>query len=62
MQSRSYIKFNDLKLETLAEKLTNKHFISQVINGVHKVNFFEYINLEGIEEAKQLLRLKPKGP
>ncbi|HMV10228.1 MAG TPA: helix-turn-helix domain-containing protein [Cyclobacteriaceae bacterium] len=61
MQEQKLYKLNDLKLETLAEKLnTNKHFISQVINEVHKVNFFEYINLKRIEEAKQLLRLKPK--
>jgi AraC-like DNA-binding protein len=57
MQKHQLYKLNDLKLETLAEKLnTNKHFISQVINEVYKVNFFEYINLKRIEEAKQLLR------
>lgn len=48
---------NDLRLETLATKLnSNKHFVSQVINQNFKTNFFEYINLKRIEEAKQLLR------
>lgn len=62
MQNQQLYKLNDLKLETLAEKLnTNKHFISQVINEVYKVNFFEYINLKRIEEAKQLLRSMPKS-
>jgi AraC-like DNA-binding protein len=48
---------NDLRLETLAEKLnTSKHFVSQVINQHFKMNFFEYVNLKRVEEAKQLLR------
>lgn len=48
---------NDLRLETLATKLnSNKHFVSQVINQNFKTNFFEYINLKRIEEAKQMLR------
>lgn len=61
MRDQQLYKQNDLKLETLAEKLnTSKHFISQVINEVYKVNFFEYVNLKRIEEAKQLLRSKTK--
>lgn len=61
MEEQQLYKQNDLKLETLAEKLnTSKHFVSQVINEIHKVNFFEYVNLKRIEEAKQLLRLKSK--
>lgn len=61
MQEQQLYKQNDLKLETLAEKLnTNKHFVSQVINEIHKVNFFEYVNLKRIEEAKQLLRSRSK--
>lgn len=48
---------NDLRLETLAAKLnSNKHFVSQVINQNFRTNFFEYINLKRIEEAKHLLR------
>lgn len=48
---------NDLRLETLAEKLgSTKHFVSQVINQHFKMNFFEYVNLKRIEEAKELLR------
>jgi AraC-like DNA-binding protein len=62
MYEQKLYKQNDLKLETLAEKLdTNKHFISQVINEIHKINFFEYVNLKRIEEAKQLLRSTPKS-
>jgi AraC-like DNA-binding protein len=61
MREDRLYKQNDLKLETLAEKLiTSKHFVSQVINEVHQVNFFEYINLKRIEEAKQLLRTNTK--
>lgn len=48
---------NDLRLDTLAEKLNStKHFVSQVINQHFNMNFFEYINLKRIEEAKQLLK------
>jgi AraC-like DNA-binding protein len=62
MHEQKLYKQNDLKLETLADKLnTNKHYISQVINEIHKVNFFEYINLKRIEEARQLLRAKTKS-
>jgi AraC-like DNA-binding protein len=62
MHEQKLYKQNDLKLETLADMLnTNKHFISQVINEIHKVNFFEYINLKRIEEARQLLRAKTKS-
>jgi AraC-like DNA-binding protein len=47
---------NDLKLETLAEKLkSNRHFVSQVINQFYKTNFFDFINAHRIEEAKRLL-------
>jgi AraC-like DNA-binding protein len=61
MQEHKLYKQNDLKLETLAARLnTTKHFISQVINEVHQVNFFEYINQKRVEEAKLLLRSKLK--
>jgi AraC-like DNA-binding protein len=61
MQTEKLYHQNDLRLETLAEKLnSNKHFVSQVINQNFKVNFFEYINLKRIEEAKQLLRTAPR--
>lgn len=61
MYEQQLFKQNDLKLETLAEKLnTNKHFISQVINETYRVNFFEYINLKRIEEAKKLLASRSK--
>ncbi len=47
---------SELKLETLAIKLgVAKHYVSQVINQYYKVNFFEYINMLRIEDAKQLL-------
>ncbi|MBK7965549.1 MAG: helix-turn-helix transcriptional regulator [Bacteroidetes bacterium] len=32
-----------------------KHYVSQIINQYYKVNYFEYINLLRIEEAKSLL-------
>ncbi len=48
---------NDLKLETLAERLgTTRHFVSQVINQTHKMHFFDYVNMKRIQEAKDLLR------
>lgn len=47
---------NDLSLNKLADKLgTSKHFVSQVINQHFKMNFFDYVNLKRIEEAKRLL-------
>lgn len=62
MQEQKLFKQNDLKLETLAEKLnTSKHFVSQVINEVNRVNFFEYINLKRVEEAKILLKSTSKN-
>lgn len=57
MEREKLYHLNDLRLETLAKKLnTSKHFVSQVINQHFKMNFFEYVNLKRIEEAKQLLR------
>ncbi|MBK7965176.1 MAG: AraC family transcriptional regulator [Bacteroidetes bacterium] len=32
-----------------------KHYVSQIINQYYRVNYFEYINLLRIEEAKILL-------
>ncbi|HNO12359.1 MAG TPA: helix-turn-helix domain-containing protein, partial [bacterium] len=47
---------NDIKLEILAQKLNvSKHHISQTINRVYVVNFFDYINKKRIEEAKRIL-------
>lgn len=47
---------NDLKLEKLASILNvSKHHISQTINRVHMVNFFDYINQKRIDEAKRIL-------
>jgi AraC-like DNA-binding protein len=47
---------NDLKLEILAQKLgTDRHYVSQVINQHFGVNFFEYINMLRIDEAKEML-------
>jgi len=49
-------KENNLKLETLAEKLkSNRHFVSQVINQYYKTNFFDFINANRIDEARRLL-------
>lgn len=56
MQREKLYRESELKLETLAVKLdVAKHYVSQVINQHYGVNFFEYINLLRIEEAKQLL-------
>ncbi len=61
MQREKLYHQNDLRLEVLAAKLnTSKHFVSQVINQGFKMNFFEYINLKRIEEAKHLLRTTPR--
>lgn len=57
MTKEKLYKENDLKLETLAEKLnTNRHFVSQVINQFYQTNFFNFINLKRIDEAKHLLK------
>lgn len=57
MTQEQLYKENDLKLETLAEKLkSNRHFVSQVINQFYQTNFFNFINLKRIEEAKRLLK------
>jgi AraC-like DNA-binding protein len=56
MSKEQLYKENDLKLETLAEKLkSNRHFVSQVINQYYKTNFFDFINANRIDEAKRLL-------
>ena len=56
MSREQLYKENNLKLETLAEKLkSNRHFVSQVINQYYKTNFFDFINENRIEEAKRLL-------
>jgi AraC-like DNA-binding protein len=56
MSEEQLYKENDLKLETLAEKLnSNRHFVSQVINQYYKTNFFDFINANRINEAKRLL-------
>ncbi len=56
MSREQLYKENDLKLEMLAEKLkSNRHFVSQVINQFYKTNFFDFINVNRIEEAKRLL-------
>ncbi|GHN02654.1 hypothetical protein WSM22_41430 [Cytophagales bacterium WSM2-2] len=56
MSREQLYKENDLKLETLAEKLkSNRHFVSQVINQYYNTNFFDFINANRIDEAKRLL-------
>lgn len=61
MQKEKLYRESELKLETLANKLgVAKHYLSQVINQHYEVNFFEYINLLRIEEAKQLLLASDK--
>lgn len=56
MSREQLYKENNLKLETLAEKLkSNRHFVSQVINQFYKTNFFDFINASRIDEAKRLL-------
>jgi len=61
MQQEKLYRESELKLETLADKLgVAKHYVSQVINQHYHVNYFEYINLMRIEEAKQLLLVSDK--
>ena len=61
MQRDKLYRENEIKLETLASKLgIAKHYVSQVINQHYNVNFFEYINMLRIEEAKQLLIVSNK--
>jgi AraC-like DNA-binding protein len=56
MSREQLYKENNLKLETLAEKLnSNRHFVSQVINQYYGANFFDFINANRIDEAKRLL-------
>ncbi len=56
MQKEKLYRKSELKLETLAMRLgVARHYVSQVINQHYGVNFFEYINVLRIEEAKQLL-------
>ncbi len=56
MQKEKLYRESELKLETLASKLdVPKHYVSQIINQYYNVNYFEYINLLRIEEAKLLL-------
>ena len=46
----------ELRLETLADRLdSSKHHVSQVINELMSMSFFEYINQLRIEEAQRLL-------
>jgi AraC-like DNA-binding protein len=61
MSKEQLYKENDLKLETLAEKLnSNRHFVSQVINQYYKTNFFDFINANRIDEARRLLISDPE--
>ena len=61
MQKEQLYRESELKLETLADKLgISKHYVSQDINQVYGINFFEYINLLRIEDAKQLLSANDK--
>jgi AraC-like DNA-binding protein len=49
---------NDLRLDTLAERLgLSRHHLSQVLNEQLGVNFFEYVNARRIAEARELLAL-----
>jgi AraC-like DNA-binding protein len=62
MQKEKLYRDSELKLETLADKLElPKHYVSQVINQHFQVNFFEYINLLRIQEAKELLLASDKN-
>lgn len=61
MKSEKLYRESELKLETIAARLdVPKHYISQVINQHFEVNFFEYVNLLRIEEARQLLSTADK--
>ncbi|MBL0096090.1 MAG: helix-turn-helix transcriptional regulator [Bacteroidetes bacterium] len=61
MQKEKLYRESELKLETLASKLNvPKHYVSQIINQYYKVNYFEYINLLRIDEAKLLLVAEDK--
>lgn len=50
---------NTIGLDSLSAKLnTTRHNLSQVINEKYKLNFFDYINMLRINEAKELLENK----
>ena len=56
MNEKKYYLQSDLNLEKLSNHLNiSKHYLSQAINEVLDVNFFEYINVLRINEAKELL-------
>ncbi|MBP6512853.1 MAG: AraC family transcriptional regulator [Bacteroidia bacterium] len=56
MQTERLYRESEIKLETLSAKLgVPKHYVSQIINQYYNVNYFEYINLLRIEDAKLLL-------
>jgi AraC-like DNA-binding protein len=61
MEKEKVYRENDISLDKLATLLNiSRHQLSQVINEHYKVNFFEFINLLRIEEAKLLLAGKTK--
>jgi AraC-like DNA-binding protein len=61
MQTEKLYQDCELRLDTLAEKLTvSRHHLSQILNEQLGMNFFEYINSLRVEEAKELLRQVPR--
>lgn len=62
MTTKFLYRQSDIKLESLADAVgVTRHHLSQVINTLHSVNFFEYINILRINEAKQLIVASSKS-
>lgn len=58
MQKEKLFKEPELSLSEIAQKLdVHPNTLSQVINSLEQKNFYEYINLQRIEEFKQLVML-----
>lgn len=56
MHTEKLYQHNELRLDTLAERLSiSRHHLSQVINEQLGMSFFEYVNSLRVEEAKTLL-------
>jgi AraC-like DNA-binding protein len=56
MTEKKLYRESDLRLESLAEIISvSRHHLSQVINEQTGMSFFEYLNQQRIEEAKEIL-------
>jgi AraC-like DNA-binding protein len=58
METGKYFKEPELTLSDIAQKLdVHPNTLSQVINSMEQKNFYEYINLQRVEEFKRLITL-----